>query len=180
VSDDDDVGRDDVGARTRWLSPDELDSWIPFSGMLLTLVSALDGQLQRDAKLSLFGYLVMAGLSDAPGRTLPMSELAVLGNGSLSRLSHAVSTLERRGWVYRSPSPENGRVTNATLTDAGYAKIVATAPGHVETVRRFVLDALSEDQLRETGEVSRQILTAVLGPCAPISPRPGSARAASS
>jgi DNA-binding MarR family transcriptional regulator len=82
--------------------------------------------------------------------------------------------------VYRSPCPENGRITNATLTDAGYAKMVATAPGHVETVRRLVLDVLSEDQLRETGEASRQILTAILGPCAPIGRRPGSASAASS
>src|ERR1700754_5111513 len=127
-------------SETRWLNADELDAWKPFSGMLLTLLSALDAQLQREAKLSLFGYLVMAGLSEAPERTLPMSDLAILANGSLSRLSHAVASRERRGWVRRNPSAENGRVINATLTDDGYLKVVATAPGHVETVRRLVLD----------------------------------------
>lgn len=148
---------------TPWLDDTELDAWIPFSGMMLTLISALEGQLQRDANLSLFGYLVLAGLSDAPERTLPMSHLAVLANGSLSRLSHAVTTLERRGWVRRSPDRDNGRITNATLTDAGYAKLVAAAPGHVETVRRLVLDPISGARLRELGETSRLIMDAVTG-----------------
>jgi DNA-binding MarR family transcriptional regulator len=151
----------------RWLDAAELEAWIPFSAMLMALLSALDAQLQRDAKLSLFGYLAMAGLSEAPGRTLPMSDLAVLANGSLSRLSHAVSTLERRGWVRRSPSPTNGRITFATLTDAGYAKILVTAPAHVETVRRLVLDALTADQLQTLGQLSELILTNLTQPCAP-------------
>lgn len=159
---------------TQWLTATELDSWVPFSGMLLGLVSALDAQLQSDAKVSFFGYLVLAGLSEAPGRTLPMSDLAVLAHGSLSRLSHAVSTLEKRGWVRRSPSPENGRVTVATLTDAGYDKIVATAPGHVEAVRRLVLDPIDADQLRALGDISTVLRDSLGSPCA-WPPRPGAA-----
>lgn len=159
---------------TPWLSAAELESWVPFSGMLLGLVSALDAQLQSDAKISFFGYLVLAGLSEAPGRTLPMSDLAVLAHGSLSRLSHAVSTLEKRGWVRRSPSPENGRVTVATLTDAGYAKVVATAPGHVEAVRRLVLDPIDADQLRTLGKISAVLRDSMGSPCEWPS-RPGAA-----
>ncbi|MFG1709497.1 MarR family winged helix-turn-helix transcriptional regulator [Nonomuraea sp. M3C6] len=150
----------------RWLTPHELESWMPFNGMLLALLSALDAQL-RDDGLSLFSYLVLAGLSDAPERTRPMSDLAVLANGSLSRLSHAVSTLEKRGWVRRCRSPENGRITVATLTDAGYDKLAATAPGHVETVRRLVLDVISEEQLQQLGTISQAILTAMDAPCPP-------------
>jgi DNA-binding MarR family transcriptional regulator len=144
--------------RTRWLTPTELEAWMPFSAMLMNLLSALDSQLQRDAKLSLFGYLVLAGLSDAPERTLPMSDLAVLANGSLSRLSHAVAKLERQGWVTRSPAPGNGRITVATLTDDGFSKIAASAPEHVETVRDLLLDQLTADQLRGLGEASQAIL----------------------
>lgn len=160
-----------LGDDTPWLSATELESWVPLSGMLLGLVSALDAQLQSDAKVSFFGYLVLAGLSEAPGRTLPMSDLSVLAHGSLSRLSHAVSTLEKRGWVRRSPSPENGRVTVATLTDAGYDKLVATAPGHVETVRRLVLDPIDADQLRALGQISTVIRDSMGSPCA-WPPRP--------
>ncbi|MFE3591321.1 MarR family winged helix-turn-helix transcriptional regulator [Streptomyces niveus] len=159
------------GDGTPWLSATELESWVPLSGMLLGLVSALDAQLQSDAKVSFFGYLVLAGLSEAPGRTLPMSDLSVLAHGSLSRLSHAVSTLEKRGWVRRSPSPENGRVTVATLTDAGYDKLVATAPGHVEAVRRLVLDPIDADQLRALGRISTVIRDSMGSPCA-WPPRP--------
>jgi DNA-binding MarR family transcriptional regulator len=150
-----------VPAETRWLDAEELRAWRSFCAMLFTLPTALDTQLRQDAKLSLFGYLVLAGLSEAPERTMPMSELAVLANGSLSRLSHAVSTLERRGWVRRSPCERNGRITYATLTDDGYAKIVAAAPGHVETVRRLVLDALTRDQLRTLGALCRLLPNAL-------------------
>jgi DNA-binding MarR family transcriptional regulator len=147
-----------AAAEPRWLNEQELAAWRPFSGLMLKLLSALDAQLQRDADLSFFGYLVLAGLSEAPGRTRRMSELAVLSNGSLSRLSHAVATLERRGYVQRCPSPENGRITLATLTDAGYAKLVATAPGHVEAVRSLVLDVLSESQFQQLGQLATRIL----------------------
>jgi DNA-binding MarR family transcriptional regulator len=147
-------------ADTRWLSNTELAAWIPLSGMLIGLLSALDTQL-RDAKLSLFGYLVLAGLSEAPERTLPMSEIASRAGGSLSRLSHAVSALERQGWVTRHPAPANRRITLATLTDAGYAKLVASAPAHVDIVRRLVIDPLTQQQLSQLGLVSEAILTAL-------------------
>ena len=145
-------------ADTRWLNDTELAAWIPFSGMLIGLLSALETQL-RDAKLSLFGYLVLAGLSEAPERTLAMSDVAVRAGGSLSRLSHAVSALERQGWVTRHPAPANRRITLATLTGAGYAKLVASAPAHVETVRRLVIDPLTKQQLNQLGRVSETILT---------------------
>jgi DNA-binding MarR family transcriptional regulator len=153
----------DLSRPTRWLSDAELHSWVPFSGMLLNLLSALDAQLQRDARLSLFSYLVLAGLSQAPEHTMPMSELAIWANGSLPRLSHAVTSLERRGWVHRSRAPGNGRITMATLTESGNAKLVATAPKHVEAVRQYVLNALSDEQLSQLGEVSRAILGVVAG-----------------
>jgi DNA-binding MarR family transcriptional regulator len=144
-------------ADTRWLSDTELAAWIPFSGMLIGLLSALDTQL-RDAKLSLFGYLVLAALSEAPDRTLAMSDLAVRAGGSLSRLSHAVSALERQGWVNRHPAQTNRRITLATLTKAGYAKLVASAPAHVDTVRRLIIDPLTKQQLNELGRVSETVL----------------------
>ncbi|MEV5975103.1 MarR family transcriptional regulator [Streptomyces sp. NPDC051921] len=77
-----------------------------------------------------------------------MSELAVLTNGSLSRLSHVVKRLEKQGWVRRTPDPDNGRYTLAVLTETGWEKVVATAPGHVEEVRRLVFDPLAQAQQR--------------------------------
>jgi DNA-binding MarR family transcriptional regulator len=146
------------GDPARWLSPAELDAWLPVGGLLLKLPAALDTQMQRDSGLSHFEYLVLANLSEAPDRTRRMSALAALANGSLSRLSHVVKRLEARGWVERRPCPHDGRYTNAVLTEAGWQKVLASAPGHVEVVRTLVLDVLSTEELEQFGGMARRIL----------------------
>ncbi|WP_319459593.1 MarR family winged helix-turn-helix transcriptional regulator [Micromonospora sp. RTP1Z1] len=149
------------GDQPRWLSQAERAAWMPLAGLMIKLPAALDAQMQRDAGISHFEYMVLAGLSEATGRTLRMSDLAFLANGSLSRLSHVVKRLEQRGWVRRESCPEDGRYTNAVLTDEGYRKVVASAPGHVETVRALVVDALTAPQLRQLREIGTRILSNV-------------------
>jgi DNA-binding MarR family transcriptional regulator len=87
--------------------------------MLARLPTALEAQLQRDSQLSFVEYYALAGLSEQPDRTMRMSELAVLTNAELSRLSHLITRLQKRGYVRREPDPDDGRYTNAVLTDAG-------------------------------------------------------------
>lgn len=142
----------------RWLTAEELRSWIRFTAVLELLPSVLDSQLQRDAGLTHFDYFVLAMLSEAPDRTLRMSDLAARTNATLSRLSHVVSRLESRGFVERHPSPEDRRATDTTMTAAGWHKLVATAPGHVETVRTQVIDALSAEQVDALGEIAALLL----------------------
>jgi DNA-binding MarR family transcriptional regulator len=146
---------------TPWLDPLQLRDWKWLMAMLETLPSALDAQLKRDAGLNTFEYLILAGLSEAPGRSLPLSTLATFAQGSLSRLSHAVSRLEEQGWVVRRACQEPGRRSEAVLTDAGWLKIQQTAPGHVREVRRLVIDTLTPDQLRILGESAHQVLLAI-------------------
>jgi DNA-binding MarR family transcriptional regulator len=111
--------------------------------------------------LSHFEYMVLAGLSEVPGRTLRMSVLAMLAEGSLPRLSQVVGRLEKRGWVRRAPDPFDGRYTLAILTDEGWAKVVATAPGHVAEVRRLVFDPLTKAQSRQLRDIGRRIMRAI-------------------
>ena len=144
-----------------WLTAPEQAAWRPVAALLFRLPSALDAQLQRDAGISNFEYMVLSGLSEAENRTLRMSDLAAMASGSLSRLSHVVSRLEKRGWVRREPCPGDGRFVNAVLTDEGWAKVIATAPGHVEAVRTLVVDALSPQQLSALGCASGTILGAI-------------------
>jgi DNA-binding MarR family transcriptional regulator len=143
-----------------WLSDEQQAAWRPFVALMLRLPAALDAQLQRDAGINHFDYLVLSGLSEAPGRTLRMSELAAMSSGSLSRLSHVVSRLENKGWVRREPCPGDGRYINAVLTEAGWQKLVATAPGHVAAVRQLLISTLTPDQFTELGEISAQVLAA--------------------
>lgn len=150
---------EDTGGR--WLDAGEQQTWLALLSMLMRLPAALDAQLQRDAGISHFEYQVLAGLSMSPGSTLRMSTLAALAEGSLPRLSQVVGRLEKRGWVRRTPDPADGRYTLAILTEDGWAKVVQTAPGHVETVRHLVFDPLTQAQTRQLREIGRRIMRAI-------------------
>ena len=145
----------------RWLEQDELAAWMSLAALIFKLPGVLDYQLQRDSGLTHFEYLVLAGLSESPGRCRRMSDLAVFANGSLSRLSHVVKRLENRGFVERRPAEDDGRITVATITDAGYETLVAAAPGHVATVREYVVDALTPGQIAQLKTIADQILTKI-------------------
>jgi DNA-binding MarR family transcriptional regulator len=150
-----------MNTEPRWLDAEENQAWLALGSVLMRLPSALDAQLQRDAGVSHFEYQILAGLSMAPGRTLRMSALATFTEGSLPRLSQAVARLEKRGWVRRTPDPADGRSTLAILTDDGWDKVVATAPGHVEAVRTFVFDPLTKAQLRALTQIGQRITRAI-------------------
>ena len=143
----------------RWLDDDEIAAWVRFVAVVELLPGVLDAQLRRDAGLTHYEYFVMAMLSEAPDRTLRMSALATRTNATLSRLSHAITRMEGRGLVRRTPSPQDRRAADVHLTDTGRDAIVGAAPGHVETVRRHVLDALSREQVTQLAEISAALLT---------------------
>jgi DNA-binding MarR family transcriptional regulator len=151
----------DAPQEPRWLDAEESQAWAALAKTLIRLPAALDAQLRRDAGISHFEYQVLALLSGAPGRTLRMSALATLAEGSLPRLSQVVARLEQHGWVRRTPDPADGRYTLAILTGEGRAKVTEAAPGHVEEVRRLVFDPLTKAQSRQLREISRRIIRAI-------------------
>lgn len=144
-----------------WLDGEEMDAWMQVVALMTRLPAALDAQLQRDSGISHFEFAVMARLSESPQRTQRLSTLATLTNGSLSRLSHVITRLERRGWVRRETCPHDGRYTNGVLTDQGYAVVAASAPGHVEIVRRLVIDVLDRDELKQLQAIGHKVVRAM-------------------
>ncbi|MCX2748204.1 MarR family transcriptional regulator [Arthrobacter sp. MI7-26] len=142
----------------RWLNADERRAWLALLSINTLLPAALDTQLQAAGKLSLFDYNVLAMLSEADGRFLPMSELAARTSASLSRLSHVVTKLQRRGWVEREAHPGDARVTVAHLTDAGMDTIESLAPGHVDAVRSLMLDAMTDDDVADLARIGEKIV----------------------
>ncbi|WP_416404056.1 MarR family winged helix-turn-helix transcriptional regulator [Arthrobacter sp. LFS091] len=142
----------------RWLNADERRAWLALLSINTLLPSALDTQLQSAGKLSLFDYNVLAMLSETEGRYLPMSELAARTSASLSRLSHVVTKLQKRGWVERQAHPGDARVTVAHLTEAGMSTIVSLAPGHVEAVRTLMLDSLSPEDVADLARIGEKIV----------------------
>jgi DNA-binding MarR family transcriptional regulator len=142
----------------RWLNADERRAWLAILSINTLLPAALDSQLHTAGKVSLFDYNVMAMLSEAEGHFLPMSQLAARTSSSLSRLSHVVSKLEKRGWLERRPHPRDARVTTAHLSDAGMATLVELAPGHVEAVRTKFLDALTDRDVNDLARIGEKIV----------------------
>jgi DNA-binding MarR family transcriptional regulator len=146
---------------TRWLTADEEAAWRAFASILVRLPWALECQLQRDATLSFIEYHALAMLSETPDHTRRMSDLAEVTNASLSRLSHLIKRLEGRGLVRREADPTDGRYTNAILTKAGYEHLVASAPAHVATVRRLVIEPFTKAELRQLHDAAERILRRV-------------------
>jgi DNA-binding MarR family transcriptional regulator len=143
------------GAEPRWLDADEQKAWRAWLYSSQLLQERLNAELLHDTGISHPYYEILVQLSETPGRMLRMSELADRCLSSRSRLSHAVSRLEERGWIRRQVCEEDARGQLAVLTDEGFAALEAAAPVHVESVRRHLFDQLSPPQvaaLRDIGE----------------------------
>jgi DNA-binding MarR family transcriptional regulator len=151
----------------RWLTEREQEIWRSFLSATLGLTDALARQLQRDAGMPHAYYEILVALSEAPDRTLRMSELAGVRNSSRSRLSHAIARLEETGWVRRRGCPTDKRGSYAILTDKGFAALEAAAPGHVTEVRERLFDQLTPEQVEQLGEISAAIRRG-LGPAAEL------------
>ncbi|WP_127127839.1 MarR family winged helix-turn-helix transcriptional regulator [Georgenia sp. SYP-B2076] len=148
----------------RWLDPDEDRTWRSVWTLMTWLPVRLDVQLRADAGMSLAEYNALSQMSEAPDRTLRLSDLAAATNMTLSHLSRVISRMETSGWVTRSPDPADGRYTLGHLTDTGWEKVVAVAPGHVEAVRRYVFDTLGAEQAAALGDAAAHIAAAVAPP----------------
>ena len=142
---------------TRWLDDEEQRAWRSFLRAASAIDEALDRQLQRDAGMPHAYYQVLAMLSEAPDRTLRMSQLASQTTSSASRLSHAVARLEEKGWVRRDKHPTDRRGSLAVLTDDGWAALRAAAPGHVTAVREVLFDRLAPGQAAELRAITDRL-----------------------
>jgi DNA-binding MarR family transcriptional regulator len=142
----------------RWLDDDEQRTWRAFLAAQRLLTDRLERQLQRDAGLPHAYYEILVNLSEAPDRTLRMSQLAESSLSSRSRLSHAVARLEAAGWVRRRECTEDRRGSFAELTPEGLAKLDEAAHGHVAAVRADLFAALTREQQHALRDVSETLL----------------------
>ena len=149
--------------RPHWLSQPEMAAWLPLVRLLSVLPNALDTQLRNEAGISHVYYQILAILSAAPARQLRMSELARASGTSTSRLSHAVTSLESRGWVRRTPSADDRRGQLAELTPAGQQTLTEAAPGHLAQVRRLVFDHLTGPQVDQLQHLTSTLLAGLTG-----------------
>ncbi len=135
-----------------------MQAWIGYRRMRLLLDLQLNRDLMNDSGLSEPDYDVLSNLSEAAGHRMRLGDLAKHMRWSTSRLSHHITRMQRRGLVDREECADDGRGSMLVLTAAGLRTIERAAPGHVESVRRNMIDLLSRDELEALAALSHRIV----------------------
>ena len=133
---------------TRWLTEREQRAWRAYLDMNSRLTARLNRELQDESGLSIADFSVLVQLSEHVDARMRVLELARALRWEKSRLSHQLSRMQQRGLVERSNCTEDRRGAFMLLTDRGREAIEQAAPRHVEAVRQYLFDALTDDQVR--------------------------------
>lgn len=149
----------DLQVATRWLTDEQQRVWRSYLLGSARLSECLDADL-RDFGLDLAEYEILVALSEAPERQLRMSELADAVHQSRSRLTHTITRMELASLVERWNCPTDRRGVWAHLTDDGVALLERAAPRHVEAVRRYFVEAVSEDDYAALGRAFAAVVRA--------------------
>ncbi len=129
------------------MGADEARAWLALVNASQLLPVALDAQLQEDAQLTHFEFMVLGALNLVPDGTLRTSVLAARVHSTLPRLSKVITRMSGRGLVERAASTEDGRVIDVVLTREGRKALLLALPGHLDFVRSTVLERLTPDQM---------------------------------
>ncbi|MFE9440835.1 MarR family winged helix-turn-helix transcriptional regulator [Streptomyces sp. NPDC006602] len=148
---------------TRWLTPKEQRAWRAYIAATQLLEDAIDRQLQQEAGMPHLYYSILAYLSEVPEHRLRMTDLAEKLKITRSRLTYAVTRLEKDGLLRREDCRWDKRGSVAVLTDEGMTVLEQTAPGHVETVRASLFDRLTDGQVEQLEEICTGITQGLQG-----------------
>ena len=138
---------------TRWLDETQQRFWRALLQGQSLLQTVLDRELRELAGIALADYEVLVIVSESPGHTRRMAEIAEEVGVSRSRLSHTVARLEKRGIVKRTSTRGDGRGVNCSMTDEGWGLMQKIAPVHVEGVRRHLIDLMSPEETQVLADV---------------------------
>jgi DNA-binding MarR family transcriptional regulator len=145
----------------RRLDDVEMEAWLPTIRFVQLLPQVLDRTLKAETGLNHAHYAILVTLGGQVGDAIPMSELAHIAGLSRSRLSHAIDSLEERGWVTRTSCSSDKRTLTAALTDAGRELLRSAAPVHVAQIRELVLDPLDADERAQLATILGKLLPGV-------------------
>ncbi len=143
---------------SRWLDPTEDRAWRGFRRLFTLLEARLSRDLAEDSELSMADYTVLSNLVEAEGRRWRVSALAERMQWSQSRLSHQLRRMEERGLVSRERAEDDGRGAVVTLTKPGLRSIAAATPGHLQAVRKHMIDRLTPEQLQTLADIAEAVV----------------------
>lgn len=142
---------------TPWLTTEQQRIWRSFLSGTTVLNDRLDRDLRTAHGLSSPEYEILVRLSEAPGRSIRMAELADAVSHSRSRVTHTIARLEREGIVLRGQCSEDGRGVSAVLTDHGFSVLEQAAHTHVRGVHDYFVDNASPEEFEAIGRVMARV-----------------------
>lgn len=140
-----------------WLTPTQQVVWRDSLAAVAWVREQLDADL-RKYNLDLNEYEVLVVLSEAPDRSVRMSQLAQESNQSRSRLTHTVGRMEQAGLIERRTAANDRRGVVATLTDKGFELLERAAVDHVTAVRRVLVDVVEPGDWEALGRAMKAVL----------------------
>jgi DNA-binding MarR family transcriptional regulator len=145
----------------RPFTTDEERLWRSFMRVVITLPRALEDDLERAGRLSPTGYTVLMFLSEAPDQEMRMADIANATALSASRITRVVADLAQEGLVTKRQSSGDGRGNVAALTHDGLARLRATWPEHLASVRGRFMDHLSDDEVEVLAPIFARVAKAL-------------------
>jgi DNA-binding MarR family transcriptional regulator len=123
-----------------------LAAWRSLLRAHASLMRRLDTDLQQATGLALADFDVLAQLAQAHG-ALRMTELADRALVSRSGMSRRVARLVDEGLLRRDRAGTDGRGVVVALTQAGIARLAATAPVHARGIAELFVAQLDDQEL---------------------------------
>ena len=143
----------------------EVNVWVEFLRGHRGVTGQLNALLLQQHGLTISDFEVLAVLSQAEEqsmRRIDIAEAVVLSPSGVTRL---LKGLENSGWVEKRACVTDARVSYAKLTESGQAKLDEAAASHLETIRGFLADLYSPDELEKLRELLSRLPGAEAAAC---------------
>ena len=142
-----------------WRDDDLIGAWSALLRLHAELVPVLDAELHGAAGLPLAWYDVLLELAAVPERRMRMTDLGEAVVLSRSRVSRVVDELVRKGYVTRTPNPDDARSAFAALTAAGYKVFRRAAPIYLERIRGHLAPGLNGAEAKQLRKLLEKLLS---------------------
>jgi len=143
----------------------EQAAWRAYLDMNALLTARLNREMQEASGISIADFSVLVPLSEHPEGRMRVLELARALGWEKSRLSHQLTRMAQRGLIERSNCNEDRRGAFVLLTDAGRRTVEAAAPRHVDSVRRYLFDELTAEQVDALGAIAQGVVERLVAGC---------------
>ncbi|MBX6762573.1 MAG: MarR family transcriptional regulator [Rubrobacteraceae bacterium] len=126
--------------------------------MSVRLGERIGRELARGAGLSEAEFEILEALVEAGEEPVRALALRCGLEWEKSRLSHQLRRMERRGLVVREECPEDRRGAVVRVTEVGRSLARRARERYELVVRRYVVEALTEEQLEALGDIAESVL----------------------